>query len=246
MFAGSMVAMCDCCYPRSDLLETLRVSRALLVLDHHISSKIECGDLGFCEFDMERSGAAMAWDFFHPGKPRPPLISHVQDRDLHRFALPQTSFFCAKLDSLEQSFKAWAPICSQSPSEVDKFTMEGEAFHATFEESAQKLSASATPVLYQGLRAFSVNAPGKFASRCGSILLAKQGCQLVVVWSMDSPGFVKISYRSASDSTVDTTALAAVHGGGGHIHASGARMSVEQLGQVCRPSNWHNAETSSL
>lgn len=41
-------------------------------------------------FDMDRSGAGITWDFFHPGKARPALIDHVEDRDLWRFALHGT------------------------------------------------------------------------------------------------------------------------------------------------------------
>lgn len=41
-------------------------------------------------FDMNRSGAGLAWDYFHPRQPRPALIDHIEDRDLWRFKLPGT------------------------------------------------------------------------------------------------------------------------------------------------------------
>lgn len=67
----------------------------LCILDHH---KTAAEDLdGIFEhpkvdgrFDMERSGAMMAWDWFHMHRDCPLLIAYVQDRDLWRFEIEGT------------------------------------------------------------------------------------------------------------------------------------------------------------
>ncbi len=38
----------------------------------------------------DRSGAQLAWDWAHPGVARPPVIDYIGDRDLWRFALPDS------------------------------------------------------------------------------------------------------------------------------------------------------------
>jgi oligoribonuclease NrnB/cAMP/cGMP phosphodiesterase (DHH superfamily) len=60
---------------------------------HHITEDaylLECQGHPTCAawFNMEKSGARLAWEFFHPGTPVPHLVRHVEDRDLWRFALP--------------------------------------------------------------------------------------------------------------------------------------------------------------
>lgn len=45
-----------------------------------------------CHFDMDKSGAALAWEFFFPGKEAPRLIKFVEDQDLWRWEVP---FRCA-------------------------------------------------------------------------------------------------------------------------------------------------------
>src|SRR5690606_35880403 len=57
--------------------------------------------------DQQRSGAGIAWDFFHPGVPRPALVNHVEDRDLWRFALPGTREIQAAVFSRPYTFAAW-------------------------------------------------------------------------------------------------------------------------------------------
>ena len=78
---GERVYVVDFSYPR-DVLETLADRCKVVVLDHHKTAQEDLADLPFAEFDMERSGAGMTWDYFFPGQPRPPLIDHIEDRDL--------------------------------------------------------------------------------------------------------------------------------------------------------------------
>ena len=58
----------------------------LVVLDHHKSAAekltgYQCR-CGVVHFDMNKSGARLAWEFFHPDKPVPGLIRYIEDRDI--------------------------------------------------------------------------------------------------------------------------------------------------------------------
>ena len=73
-------------------LQIVDASGHLLVLDHHKTAQAALADIDHAKakivFDMERSGAGLAWDYFYPlatGSARPPLIDMVEDRDLWRF-----------------------------------------------------------------------------------------------------------------------------------------------------------------
>ena len=60
------------------------------VLDHHATAAEDLAGLPFVTIDLDRSGAVLAWEHFHPGRPVPLLLRYVQDRDLWRWALPRS------------------------------------------------------------------------------------------------------------------------------------------------------------
>jgi uncharacterized protein len=63
-----------------------------VMLDHHKSAAeslsgfvCRCGEI---HFDMKKSGARLAWEFFQAGKPLPDLVKFVEDRDIWVWQLP--------------------------------------------------------------------------------------------------------------------------------------------------------------
>jgi len=73
---------------------------SLLVIDHHKTAEKECEGLEFCHFDMNESGASLAWKFFFPNKEVPRLVQYIRDRDLWKFELPNSEI----INSFIQSF----------------------------------------------------------------------------------------------------------------------------------------------
>lgn len=57
------------------------------------------------EFDMNRSGSQMAWDYFFPDFARPAMIDYIADRDLWRFKLPGSREIAAVLFSHPYPFR---------------------------------------------------------------------------------------------------------------------------------------------
>ena len=71
-------------------------ARSLTVLDHHRSAapafealrgSPAAGDRVYRE---DASGAQLAWDWAHPGRPRPQVVDYVADRDLYAWELPES------------------------------------------------------------------------------------------------------------------------------------------------------------
>jgi hypothetical protein len=82
---GREVYVVDFSYPRPVLEEMAQRAAFLRVLDHHKTAEEALRGLPYCQFDMTRSGARLAWDYWHPGLPPPPLVAYVEDRDLWRW-----------------------------------------------------------------------------------------------------------------------------------------------------------------
>ncbi len=124
--AGRDVIMVDFSYKRAMLGSLMEAARSILILDHHKTAREDLAGLGYVParyedfaetsdpaarlgvvFDMDRSGAQIAWDFFHPGKTRPVLVDYVGDRDLWQFKLPMSREVNAYVFAWDYTFENW-------------------------------------------------------------------------------------------------------------------------------------------
>lgn len=105
---GSDVYMLDFSYDRKTLTDLSVRCLSLLALDHHKTAQEDLKGLPFAVFDMNRSGAGLAWDYFAPmSEPRPWLVNYIEDRDLFRNRLPMTKEVSALTRSVPRTFQDW-------------------------------------------------------------------------------------------------------------------------------------------
>jgi oligoribonuclease NrnB/cAMP/cGMP phosphodiesterase (DHH superfamily) len=76
--------MFDFSYPKPIIKEIEEKAELLIVVDHHITAKGELSGKGDVKeqnyhFDMNKSGARLAWEFFYPNKEVPLLLRHIED-----------------------------------------------------------------------------------------------------------------------------------------------------------------------
>lgn len=83
------VYIVDFSYSREILVGIANYTR-LTVIDHHASAEKALGDLPFAIFDMEKSGAVLTWEYFHPSTKIPYFLQILQDYDLWNWELPET------------------------------------------------------------------------------------------------------------------------------------------------------------
>lgn len=85
---GRDVLVVDFSFKRGDTLELRDLARSVHVFDHHRTAAAELAGLDCCVFDMNRSGAGLALDYFFPGARRNQLagldrcVSGVGSRNL--------------------------------------------------------------------------------------------------------------------------------------------------------------------
>jgi hypothetical protein len=104
---NSTVYLLDFSYPRDKLLRVCSEVRSLTVLDHHETTTEELMGLDFVTLDTEKSGAVLAWEFWHPHEEPPRLVRHIEDRDLWRFELPKSREVSAALRAYPYDFRVW-------------------------------------------------------------------------------------------------------------------------------------------
>ena len=82
-------------------LEAMRAARAqatiLTWIDHHASSVPLHARLGFGHLDTTTCGAVLAWRTLFPGRAMPDILPYVEDKDLWRWALPDSRAVAAGL-----------------------------------------------------------------------------------------------------------------------------------------------------
>ncbi len=221
-------------------------------LDNVAQDGIEGGPRVYTVFDMNRSGAGIAWDFFHEAT-RPRLIDHIEDRDLWRFQHPETRAIQAALFSYPYDFAAWDMLMLRT--DLHALRIEGEAIERKHHKDIAELAKVVTrPMKFRApwldgpapadlgfVLVPMANLPYTLTSDAGQLLCECDtwgrpinaqdgsghpfaGCY----W--DTPEGRVFSLRSR-DNGADVGEVAKQYGGGGHKHASGFRVPFDRLAQ---------------
>lgn len=187
-----------------------------------------------------KSGALLAWEFFHPSTEPPMLIRHIDDRDRWQFAIEGSREFHAALWSYRPwSFEQWSRWNFHCPGKSQFYwetVHSGAAILRAHEQNvAAVVDGAARPceidetlsdrkvTLGIGLAA---NCPPHLASDVGHVLATQSGT-FGLLWFIDSDGRCRCSLRSNGD--YDVSAIARVFGGGGHKNAAGFTVAIETL-----------------
>ncbi len=171
-------------------------------------------------FDMERSGAGMAWDFAMSAVPRPMLVDLVEDRDLWRFALGDASkFLHLALTSGEATFQRW----DEADRNIDSFVAQGQAISAYRDSLVDEIVQRAALVLIDDLWGVGVDCPYALASDVGHRLLDGWPDASFAAAIVRGQETVSYSLRSRDD-RIDVSAIAKKFGGGGHRNAAGFKV----------------------
>lgn len=241
------VIFVDFSYKRPVLDAMSRKANSILILDHHKTAAEDLADLqapfgpgwkrhldnvyqDTCEgiggkmyalFDMERSGAALAWDFFVEG-PRPEFIEYVQDRDLWRKVLPYGDEFTIALRSYPQDFAVLDRFVEGSGAAL--LIQEGHNIQRYYRLRVEELKRSAYAARIGQDRCYVSNAPYFAASEVAGELCERGDASFGACYFEAEQGRYQYSLRSRGDFDVST--IARKYGGGGHKNAAG--FSTEQ------------------
>jgi len=221
---GRQVFILDFSFSPVVLSSMAQYTAKIVLLDHHKSAAAQWAGVEpipniELHFDMDRSGAQMAWDYFHPGSVRPPLIDHIGDRDLWRFALADTKVFCAGLSLIPKSFESWQ-IAATHPAElIDTGRTVLEVLQRQIDSALRKDLRSVTLCGYQGLATNAISN----TSEIGQAIAKRSGTFSLTFFIKGDEAIC--SLRSIAP--FDVSDIAAHYGGGGHAQASGFAVPIK-------------------
>lgn len=227
---GHDVLLVDFSYKLPVLEQIIAQAKSVTILDHHKTAEADIQpllDAGRVhgEFDMARSGAAMAWDWCFPDDDRPRLIEHIQDRDLWQFKLKGTRELSAALFSYDFDFEGWKDILTivEDDEGMEFMVRMGQTLRRKHNKDLDEiLKATKRRMLICGYSVPVANVPHMFASDAGNRMAEGE---LFSASYFDTPDGRKFSLRS-KDTGMDVSEIAKRFGGGGHARAAGFKMSI--------------------
>jgi oligoribonuclease NrnB/cAMP/cGMP phosphodiesterase (DHH superfamily) len=219
----------DYSYGKEDLDRLVETNRSVLVIDHHESARAAVTAFPDNIFDINRSGAVLSWQYFHPGTEVPPLLLYVEDHDIWNFALPHHREFNAALGEYSQDFETWDQLNKNFTDKdlFDSFIRHG-AIIAGFEDKLiRKIFAFRERAEFEGHEIYVLNAERVYRSILGHMLATRneeegRAAMGIVYYRYD--GMVHCSLRSNGDCNV--AEIAQKYGGGGHKNAASLRVAT--------------------
>lgn len=237
---GSKVFILDFSYDRQTLLDLDARMERVVVLDHHATAQEALSGLELpgteseIIFDMAKSGAVLAWEYFHDG-PVPDLLRHIQDRDLWKWSLHYTAEVSAALSSYPFHLPTWAKWC-EHPTLIEGLITEGITIRRLFEVQITSMAKRHRFMHFTGSEiipweptlqpppegawiAPMANATTNFSEVDQRLLVLHPGSQFAAYFSVRNDGRWQVGLRSRPD--FDCSPIAQAYGGGGHKQACG-------------------------
>jgi hypothetical protein len=228
--------------PKAAVIERLvETGNTVTILDHHKTAKEDAASLSGLPgldltFDMTKSGAVMAWDFFHGSNEIPELAKYVQDRDLWQWKMNQTREVMAWLSAVAEQNRPETYLSAISIAEVDMegVTLVGKMLTAEMDSQIARMASGFRYVEFEEFgRGIIVNA-GCYQSEVCQYLYDRHPVAFVIAYHSTRGGDVALSIRSKAGApqSIDVTTLAKTFGGGGHAHAAGGVASLDEWYEV--------------
>ncbi len=197
-------------------------------------------------FDMRKSGALLAWEWFHEGRDAPNLVQYVSDRDLWKFELPLSREISAFIFSHDYTFSNWQYLNAAMKDHmgVQHCADQGGAIERKHHKDiAELVKVCKREMIIGGHWVPAASLPYTLTSDAGHLMCepyASDNLQGEVVtppfaacyW--DTPKGRVFSLRSRDDG-MDVADIAKMYGGGGHKHASGFQVPFSRLSSEGHP-----------
>lgn len=224
---GSHVYILDFSYPRADLDRLVERMQSVLVIDHHKSAMLDLEGHPNAIFDMNKSGAGLAWDHFHPNTPRPDYINYIEDADLWRFALPDSK--AVKNSLYQEDLTLEAFIKGAEKSIADRIA-EGIVIQKVIDHNLQMGFEVMHTLAIDEFTMLAVNSclhMSEFGNALFTKFLKEKKADFAGTYYRYTPNTYKFSLRSVGD--FDVSVICKRFGGGGHKNAAGFELPVDKF-----------------
>jgi oligoribonuclease NrnB/cAMP/cGMP phosphodiesterase (DHH superfamily) len=238
---GKDIYLLDFSYKLDPMRRLISFNRHVTVLDHHKTALEELSPLsdptgkfaGWQDkirliLDMNHSGGALAWRYFHPDMSAPWLIDYTEARDLWTFHLPYSREINAFLASQPFDHDLWDQFSNIKVDSLgwEVMRIEGRAILRYQDQKVEEQVRHASEIIIDGHTVLAVNATHLISEIANRLAVGRAfgACFFirgdgVKVWSLRS-----------TDGGVDVSEIARRHGGGGHARAASFTVPPSDTG----------------
>ncbi len=224
---GKEVYVLDFSYDATRLGDLESKAGRLVVIDHHKGGEAHVKATKEHVFDLEHSGAYLAWQYFHPAEKIPDFIEYLSDGDINIYTRPDAKTICIYICATEKKFDAFEKIYK----EMEDVDRRGEAV-----EKGELLLTYRDFILEPAVNSVHfINLAGTILPAVNAVFPMDEKSNLIhKMYDVYPPvamsyrydeGEWKCSLRSNGD--FDCTVLAGKFGGSGHKGSSGFSIKAE-------------------
>lgn len=182
------------------------------LLDHHKTAYDNLHNCEGCFFDLNRSGAMIAWEYFH-SRETPEFIKYIQDYDLWKFKFPETKYFNRMFGHVRLKIEDMHVL--EDNEYLKSFIEKGKILNSYFNRMVSDIAKTASRIRFFGMDCHIVNCTKEFRNDVSS-LIYQDSLSAVLAWRCER-NEVQVSMRSHD--SVDCSRIASYLGGGGHPQA---------------------------
>ena len=221
---NKIIYIIDYTYDAPIVKKLIKDNVRVTAIDHHISQKEAAMLTEKYLYDVNHSGAVLAWKYFHPLKKVPMLLRYVEDRDLWKWKVPHSREMLMLIDIAPFDFGTWSRLAKDidDPHARAINIKKGTLLELHYRSLYEKLLPNAELVTFAGHTIYALNCPYYFADDLGHALAVKAH-SFALLWN-ESGGRIRCSLRS--EGKMDVAKIAKKYGGGGHKQSSGFSFPV--------------------
>jgi len=214
-----------------EIMQRFAQGRDLIWIDHHKSAIAELGEIAKDWKGLqstEESACVLAWKYFFPERPVPKAIILIGDRDIWRWAEPETGDFNEGLYAQDMSAKnddLWRSLLDGDPALLEKLITAGHQRRILrLKEIKRTVDGRGFEIMFEGLRTLAINVSGngdigQYGRECGY--------ELVYCYFDKMQKGTLATFVTLFSEVTDVSVIARRFGGGGHSGAAGFSFSRE-------------------
>lgn len=215
-----------------DVFKTILTEAAnVILLDHHprAEGQVETINKWWPQhtgrFDKNKSGAILAWEFFHPDEEPPMLLRYVSDYDLWQFKMTGTRKVMSAMNQYRRRLEDWKSLPITNGSFSSDIAKDADVLERQFTAFMQDMvEQSQRQITLGGYTVPLISIPKAFASRSLEYLAKQNPAAEFVAGYYDSATHREYSLRPTSSRSVAVNEIARLYGGDGHPTAAGFRV----------------------
>jgi len=208
----------DLSLPKKVILQLKENKNYLILIDHHLSSESILDLFNEKIFNPNHSGCILAFSYFFKKKRIFKILKYIEDIDLWRFSLKDSSKIFSYLEAIEDlDFKKINQLAKKIEDKNQRklIIKNGEIIEKYKNSLIKKAEEKAFLVNFEGYKVFACNSSCLF-SEIGN-RLAKKKPPFSIIFYYNNNG-LRVSLRG--DGSLNLSKIAEKYGGGGHFSAA--------------------------